>query len=55
MLRRAHTSTPPKPASDILANATNNSTSPGGTGADEVGSSGAGSGAGGESEGMAET
>ena len=44
-----------KGITDILANPTNNSTSPGGTGAEVVGSSGAGSAAGGESEGMAET
>jgi hypothetical protein len=47
MPRRAQTSTPPKPASDILANATNSSISPGGLG--EVNLSGAGPAAGGES------
>ena len=51
MPRRAQTSTPPKPASDILANATNSAIRPGGA---DVGSSGAGTAAGGESGGIAE-
>src|SRR5215212_3716204 len=50
MPRRAQTSTPPKPASDILANARNSSSSPGGIGGTMVGSSGAGTAAGGDSE-----
>jgi hypothetical protein len=50
MPRRAHTSTPPKPASDILANAINSAAKVGGT---DVGVSGARTAAGGESGGMA--
>jgi hypothetical protein len=49
MPRRAQTKTPPKPASDILANAMNSANRPGGV---DVGSSGAGMAAGGESGGM---
>src|SRR5260370_16861979 len=49
MLRRAHTITPPNPASDILANATNSAIRPGGG---DVGNSGAVTAAGGESGGM---
>src|SRR6267378_8205939 len=49
MPRRAQTSTPPKPASDILANATNSAIRPGGV---EAGISGAGMAAGGESGSM---
>jgi hypothetical protein len=49
MARRAQTSTPPNPASDILANATNSAIRPGGV---DVGRSGAGLAAGGESGGM---
>src|SRR4051794_41877204 len=47
MPRRAQTSTPPKPASDILANARNSSSSPGWIGGTIVGSSGAGTAGGG--------
>src|SRR5947207_5308651 len=54
MPRLAQTSTPPKPASDILANATNSSSRPGGFGGWDGGISGAGAAAGGESDGMAE-
>ena len=49
MARRANTSTPPKPASDILANARNSAIRPGGV---DVGETGAGTAAGGESGGM---
>src|SRR5437588_11289575 len=49
MPRRAHTSTPPKPASDILANAINSAISLGGA---EVGGSNAATATGGESGGM---
>ena len=52
MARRANTSTPPKPASDILANATNSTIRPGGV---ELRLSGAARAAGGESEGIANT
>src|SRR6266702_1604594 len=52
MPRRAQTSTPPKPASDILANATNNSIRPGWFGGAKAGRSGDGTAAGGESEAM---
>src|SRR3984885_5388708 len=51
MPRRAHTRTPPKPASDILANATNSAAKVGG---DDVRRSGAGTAAGGESGGIVE-
>ena len=51
MPRRAQTSTPPKPASDILANATNSAIRLGGG---DVGISGAVTAADGESGGMAE-
>src|SRR5713101_10072740 len=51
MPRRAQTSTPPKPASDILANATNSSSRLGGVGVGDVGISGAGTAAGDESGG----
>src|SRR5229473_6001508 len=49
MPRRAKTSTPPKPDSDILANAENSASRPGGA---DVASSGAAMAAGGESGGM---
>jgi hypothetical protein len=49
MPRRAQTRTPPNPASDILANATNSANRPGGV---DIGSAGAATAAGGESEGM---
>src|SRR6266436_9850585 len=49
MPRRAQTRTPPKPASDILANAMNSALKPGGV---DAGRSGAGTAAGGESGGM---
>src|ERR1700738_4918146 len=49
MPRRAQTSTPPKPASDILANATNSATRPGGVDGANSGISGAGTATGGES------
>src|ERR1700716_1859829 len=52
MPRRAQTSTPPKPASDILANATNSSARPGWLGGLKIGISGAGTAAGGESGDM---
>src|SRR3954453_1773216 len=52
MPRRAQTSTPPKPAKDILANATNSSSRPGWFGGIEAGISGAGTAADGESEDM---
>ena len=52
MARRANTSTPPKPASDILAKATNSVTRLGGV---ELRLSGAARAAGGESEGIANT
>src|SRR5882762_2915041 len=42
MPRRAQTSTPPKPASDILANATNSAIRPGGVDVADSGISGAG-------------
>src|SRR5712691_1156552 len=42
MARRAQTSTPPKPASDILANATNSAIRPGGVDVADSGISGAG-------------
>ena len=51
MPRRANGSTPPKPATDIPANATNSSSSPGGG---DVRISGAGTAAGGESGGIIE-
>src|SRR5690349_11377933 len=50
MPRRAQTSTPPKPASDILANATNSSAGLGGWGGPGAGRSGSGPAAGGESD-----
>src|ERR1700760_1074667 len=50
MLRRAHTKTPPKPASDILAKATNSATKPGGG---DIEGAGARVATEGESEGMA--
>src|SRR6516164_10656348 len=52
MPRLAQTKTPPKPTSDILANATNNAIRVGGLAVD-VERSGAGMAAGGESGGMA--
>src|SRR3954469_17544723 len=52
MPRRAQTSTPPKPASDILANATNSSNRLGWVGGVAMGSSGAGTAAGANSDGM---
>src|SRR5882724_578278 len=54
MLRRAQPSTPPKPASDILAKARNSSIRVGWTGGLGTERSGAGPAAGGESGGMAE-
>src|SRR5450755_1079058 len=54
MPRRAQTSTPPKPANDILANATNSAIRPGGVDEANSGISGAGTAAGGESGGMIE-
>src|SRR5712691_2819818 len=51
MPRRAQTSTPPKPASDILANATNSAIRPGGVDVADSGISGAGTATGGESGG----
>src|SRR5205814_729565 len=54
MPRRAQTRTPPKPASDILANATNSSNRLGWFGGGLSRRSGAGTAAGGESEAMAE-
>src|SRR4051794_23127819 len=50
--RRGQASTPPKPASDILANATNSSARPGWLGGLKAGISGAGTAAGGKSEGI---
>src|SRR5215475_10193890 len=52
MARRAHTRTPPKPASDILANAKNSSARPGGWGGLGPERSGSGTVAGWESGGM---
>ena len=55
MPHRAQTSTPPKPASDILAKATNSAIRPGGVEVADSGISGAGTATGGESGGMVET
>src|ERR1700688_2415352 len=52
MPRRAQTKTPPKPASDILANARNSSARPGWMGGCEAEISGAGTASGRESGGM---
>src|SRR5258705_3802543 len=51
MPRRAQTSTPPKPASDILANATNSAIRPGGVDVADSGISGAGTATGGRIRG----
>src|SRR5579859_2550400 len=55
MPRRAKASTPPKPASDIFANAKNSANTPGGADLAGLGSSGAGTSAGGDSKDILET